>query len=495
MKRSEDVMEILEAYDLLRSIEGAARMVGCDPKTVRHYVLERDLGRDVSESVHRAMLIDPYLDKVEEWVARSKGRVRADVVHRKLEAMGYTGSERTTRRAVAAAKEAWAAGHRRIYRPWIPEPGMRFQWDWADGPVVQGRKTCLWCAWLAWSRFRVIIPTFDRTLPTVVACLDATLRRSCGVPTYGLTDNERTVTTDRVANVPVRHPDIVAAGRHYGIQIMTCIPADPESKGGSESTVKIAKADLVPTEANLLEAYGSFAEPEAACAEFCDRVNARPHRETRRAPSEAIGEERARLHPVPAEAHTVAFGKTPLVEEDCTIRFGSCRYSVPHALIGERVWVRAQGGELVVTHVSPAGVREVARHQLTTPGNPRIEDAHYPERGNPLEPRLRPATAEERAFLAIGEGARSWLVEAAAAGATRIRAEMRRATELSSLVGSSHVDRALGLAAAAGRFAEGDLASILEHLRGEAREAQAVLFAPEEASTQPGTGAWDALGR
>jgi hypothetical protein len=159
------------------------------------------------------------------------------------------------------------------------------------------------------------------------------------------------------------------------------------------------------------------------------------------------------------------------------------------------VWVRAQGGELVVTHVSPAGVREVARHQLTTPGNPRIEDAHYPERGNPLEPRLRPATAEERAFLAIGEGARSWLVEAAAAGATRIRAEMRRATELSSLVGSSHVDRALGLAAAAGRFAEGDLASILEHLRGEAREAQAVLFAPEEASTQPGTGAWDALGR
>ena len=219
-------------------------------------------------------------------------------------------------------------------------------------------------------------------------------------------------------------------------------------------------------------------------------MNARVHRETRRAPAEAIAEERARLHPVPAEAHTVAFGKTRLVEEDSTIRFGSCRYSVPHQLIGERVWVRAQGRQLIVTHVSPSGAKEVARHELTTPGTPRIDDAHYPERGNPLEPKLRPATAEERAFLSIGEGARSWLIEAAAAGATRIRAKMRRATELATLVGTAQVDRALGLAATAGRFAEGDLSSILEHLRGEASQAQGMLFAPEEASTQPGTGAW-----
>jgi transposase len=470
-------------------------MAGCDPKTVKHYVIDRDLGHDAGHSAHRAMLVDPYLDKVEEWVDRSKGRVRADVVHRKLQGMGYTGSERTTRRAVAEAKEAWMGGHRRVYRPWVPEPGMWFQWDWGDGPEVNGRKTCLWCAWLAWSRLRVIIPTLDRTLPTVVACLDATVRRFEGVPTYGLTDNERTVTSDRVANVPVRHPDIVAAGRHYGIHILTCVPADPQSKGGVESTVKIAKADLVPTEANLLQAYGSFGELEAACAEFSERVNARVHRETRRAPQEAIVERRTRLHPVPGEAHTVAFGKTRLVEEDCTIRFGSCRYSVPHPLIGERVWARAQGNELVVVHVSPAGAREVARHLLTTPGTPRIEDAHYPERANPLEPKVRPATAEERAFLGIGEGARSWLIEAAAAGAARVRSKMRRTTELSVLVGTAQVDRALGLAAAAGRFAEGDLASILEHLRGEAREAQAVLFAPEELSTQPGTGAWDVLGR
>jgi hypothetical protein len=63
-----------------------------------------------------------------------------------------------------------------------------FQWDYADGPLIHGRKTWLWCAWLAWSRFRVVLPVRDKTLPTVIACVDVTLRRFGGVPTYGLLD-------------------------------------------------------------------------------------------------------------------------------------------------------------------------------------------------------------------------------------------------------------------------------------------------------------------
>ncbi len=141
------------------------------------------------------------------------------------------------------------------------------------------------------------------------------------------------------------------------------MPFDPESKGGSEATVRIAKADLVPTEANLLPAYGSFAELRTACDAFCEMVNARPHRETREAPAERLAAERRRLHPIPAEAHTVAFGVTRVVDDDSTLRFGSARYSVPHQLAGERVWVRVDGDELVVAHVGSAGAREAARHR------------------------------------------------------------------------------------------------------------------------------------
>ena len=88
---------------------------------------------------------------------RSNGKIRADVVADKLVAFGFAGSERTVRRAVAGVKANYRAGRRRVYRPWIPEPGMWAQWDWGQGPRVAGRATNLFCAWLAWCRFRVVI--------------------------------------------------------------------------------------------------------------------------------------------------------------------------------------------------------------------------------------------------------------------------------------------------------------------------------------------------
>jgi transposase len=207
-----------------------------DPKTVRRYVAKRDAGEPVDGPVQRARLIDPFLPKLEELVEQSEGVVRADVVHDRLQAMGFAGDERTTRRAVAGLKAAYRDGHRRQYRPWITEPGLWLQFDWGNGPVVFGpdgrpRQTLLFCAWLAWSRFRVVLPTWDRKLGTLMTCLDATLRRVGGAPTYGLTDNEKTVTVEHVAGVPVRHPMIVAAGCHYGLTVHTCVPFDPLLSG------------------------------------------------------------------------------------------------------------------------------------------------------------------------------------------------------------------------------------------------------------------------
>ena len=332
-------------------------------------------------------------------------------------------------------------------------------------------------------------------MPTVIACLDETLRRFGGSPTYALTDNERTVTIDRVAGIAVKHPVLVEAGRHYGLQIHACVPADPASKGGSESTVKIAKADLVPTEANLLPAYETFVELRVACAAFCEEVNAREHRETRRPPLELLTEERRRLHPVLDEPYTVAFGVTRVVDDDATIRYGSARYSVPHVLVRERVWVRVAGDELVVTRLAADGAREVARHRLTTPGVPRIDPTHYPERtSDPLHPRPRAQTPEELAFLELGNGAERWLILAAAFGAERIRTKIRRATELAALVGVVPVERALGLAAEAGRFADGDLESILDHLRLMGDRTAEPLEGSDD-TLQPGTSAWDLVGR
>jgi len=492
VKDGKEVTEILEAFDLTGSFRAAGELAGCSPNTVAEWVAKRDRGElgDRAEPLRRDRKLDEFLPKIEEWVDRSKGKIRADVCFDKLEALGFDGSDRTVRRAVAEAKASWRAGRRRVYRPWITEPGMWAQWDWGQGPVVDGRRVNLFCAWLAWSRHRVVIPTWDRTLPTVIACLDTSMRSWGGAPTYWLTDNERTVSIDHVAGIAVRHPLIVAAGKHYGVTIATCVPADPESKGGSEATVRIAKADLVPTDANLRAAYRSWAELVEACEEFMAKVNGRDHRITRRAPNEMLAEERVRLHRLPAVAYTAAFGETRKVSWSSTISYGGVTYSVPHRLVDDVVWVRVDGDEIVAVHVSNAGAVEVARHLRSTPGTPVIDDAHYPPRPDgALARQPRATSAAETEFLAIGEGARTWLVEAAAAGTSRVKVKMSEAVTLARLHGPERVDWALGHAAMFCRFAEGDLASILE-----ANPPSPGRRADDGHSLQTGTAAWHQLG-
>jgi transposase len=499
VKSAEEIMNMLEAFDLTGSLRDAGELAGVSHHTVGRYVKAREAGALSDRPEPRAQLIDEFLPKLEEWIERSKGRLRADVAHDKLVALGYAGSQRTTRRAVAAVKRDYRLGRVRVHRPWVSEPGMWLQYDFGDGPLIDGVRTTLFVAWLAWSRFRVVLAIRDKTGPSVMAALDVTLRRVGGAPTYVLTDNEKTVTTEHVAGMPVRNPAMVAWSRHYGVTVHTCVPADPASKGGSESSVKIAKADLVPKETNLLPAYESFGQLEAACEAFCEQVNARVHRVTRRAPNEMLEQERARLHPIPASPHTVAFGVTRTVPATTPmVSFDGGQYSVPAALIGQCVWVRVHGRgadeQVVIVHIGADGPVEVARHTRATPGSPKITDAHFPPApAGALERKPLARNAAEASFLAIGDGARLWLAEAAAAGTSKIRVKMAEAVALAKLFQAKDVDWALGHAAVHARFAHGDLASILDHhhtatVNGPASQAS------EDHSLTQGTASWATLG-
>jgi hypothetical protein len=154
------------------------------------------------------------------------------------------------------------------------------------------------------------------------------------------------------------------------------------------------------------------------------------------------------------------------------------------------------GDELVIVARTDSGLGEICRHRLSTPGNPQIRDGHYPHHpvGNgPRPPRPKARTAGEIAFLALGPGAQRWLVEAAAVGAQRIRSKMASAVELAAHLSNAQVDSALLLAATAGRFDDGALVSILDHLSA-GRPQLELVRADESHSAQPGTGAWEVTG-
>lgn len=498
MKFDGEIMEILAAYDLTGSLRATAELTGCSHHTVARHVAARDAGRPLAEPAFRGRVTDPFLPKIEEWVEASKGRIRADKAHEKLVALGYAGSGRSTRRAVAQVRAAYRLGRVRVHRPWVTEPGMWLQYDFGDGPVIEGRKTVLFVAWLAWSRFRVVIALRDRTAPSVFAALDRTFRIIEGAPTYVLTDNEKTVTVSHVAGVPVRNQQTVDFARHYSVTVLTCQPADPASKGGVESSVKLAKADIVPKDTNLRGQYASFAELEAACDGFMDEVNNREHRATRRKPSVMLQEEQARLHRVPGTAHTVAFGLSRTVPENTPmVTFENGQYSVPAWLLGSRVFVRSHGvgadGQVVIVHVGVDGPVEVARHLRARPGSPAIDDAHFPEHRAkvPGEYTIKARSATESEFLAIGAGAHAWLLEAAAAGTARMNMKMAEAVALAKISGTAQVDAALGEAATYGRFATGDLASILTATVSKAAPHRA----DETTSLAQGTSGWAKIGQ
>ena len=200
------------------------------------------------------------------------------------------------------------------------------------------------------------------------------------------------------------------------------------------------------------------------------------------------------MHPLPAAPFTAVFGVSRGVGEQVpVVQFDGGEYSVPNAYVGQEVWVRHQDDEVVIVHVGHDGAHEIARWQPTVAGQPRHDSAHFgPPPEGPLQRTPRPRTADEAAFLAIGAGARQWLIAAAALGTARMRTKMIAAVALAKIYGPTPIDRALAVAAELNRFADDDLAQLLRH-QATARSGQ-LRRLDEVRSLQTGTSAWSGFG-
>ena len=82
---------MLEAFDLTGSLRDAAELAGCSHHTVGRYVRARDAGGASDRAAARPQLADEFWPKLEEWMERSKGKIRADVAHDKLAGAGLPG--------------------------------------------------------------------------------------------------------------------------------------------------------------------------------------------------------------------------------------------------------------------------------------------------------------------------------------------------------------------------------------------------------------------
>ena len=150
---------------------------------------------------------------------------------------------------------------------------------------------------------------------------------------------------------------------------------------------------------------------------------------------------------------------TRKVDRLSCVRFGSARYSVPVRLIGAEVRLRTGDGRLLVVMTGTGEV--VAEHILVAPGEASVRDEHY---GGPRPaPRraVRPKTAAEKEFCALGPVAEAFITGAAAAGNTRLGTDLAELNTLRAAHGDQDFLAALDRAVAFCRWRPADVRSIL----------------------------------
>ena len=123
-------MDIINAYEEMGSMRAAAGLCGTTHKTVKRVLARRAADqRPGRRRAPRLGLAEPFTDLIYRKVRATDGRITAKRLLPVARAAGYTGSARTLRRAVAAQKVLWRR-HRRVYRPWVAEPGQHLLIDY-----------------------------------------------------------------------------------------------------------------------------------------------------------------------------------------------------------------------------------------------------------------------------------------------------------------------------------------------------------------------------
>jgi transposase len=284
-------MDILAAYREVGSYRGAAAICGTTHKTVRRVIERHNAGMVAPPRQDQGHNYDQVQALVAERVSRSQGRISAKRLLPAARAAGYGGSPRNFRRLVAQVKAAWRAGHHRGRRPavWTPGDTLAIDWD-AEGGLH------MFCAVLAWSRFRFVWFAADEKAATTLGLLAECFEAIGGVPAAVLADRMGCLKAGVVANVVVPAPEYVRFATHYRFRPDFCEAADPESKGIVEHLVDYAKRDLiVPAEPAVAE----LAVAELAAA-WCAEVNAVIHTEICAVPAVRLESELALLGVLPS---------------------------------------------------------------------------------------------------------------------------------------------------------------------------------------------------
>ena len=206
-------MDIIAAYREAGTYRGAAEIAGTTHKTVKRVIARHEVGAAAPERAARGRNYDGAGRLVAERVEKTAGRSRRSGCCRRRGPRASRGRTVNFRRLVAVQKALWRRDHHRA----------------SAGGVVAGRAPGhrlgalgglhVFCAVLAWSRFRFVRFARDERAETTLGMLAECFDVLGGVPGKVLADRMGCLKGGVVANV------VVPAGHYVRFASSLRVPA------------------------------------------------------------------------------------------------------------------------------------------------------------------------------------------------------------------------------------------------------------------------------
>jgi transposase len=174
---------------------------------------------------------------------------------------------------------------------------------------------------------------------------------------------------------PILNASYAEMAAHYECAILPARPKKPRDKAKVESGVLVVERWIAAALRN--RTFFSIGEANAAIRERVAWLNARPFKKLAGSRASLFAElDRPALRPLPPVPYEYATWKTAKVSIDYHVEWERHYYSVPYALVGERVDIRASARTIEVF----ARGRRVASHPRSGAiGRHTTESAHMPE--------------------------------------------------------------------------------------------------------------------
>lgn len=194
-----------------------------------------------------------------------------------------------------------------------------------------------------------------------------------GVPTCLVPDNLKAAVTGPHPYEPYLHPAYQELAEYYGTVVVPARVRKPQDKAKVEQGVQLVERWILAVLRK--RQFFRLAEAQTAVADLVRVVNARPFQKKEGSRATLLTEEQPALKPLPPRPFEYGTWRWATVHPDYHVEVDRRYYSVPHALVGQRVEVRVSATAVEIFHQH----QRVASHpRLAHPGAVSTTPGHRP---------------------------------------------------------------------------------------------------------------------